>query len=430
MDDIPATTFLVAGRPSAVSAVTDGLKIVVPSKPLLNTLLKWDDVLGANNSQNPTTVTVHTLGKASNGKRYANIVALVATKNDGQQEVERWVQIITFFADPTRAKATVLPCLNDVLLTRTKPRRYMVIVNPASGQSKGVKLFQKVEALFAHANIHVTKVLTERAAHATELATAIDHTQYDALVIVGGDGVIYEVVQGLMQRPDWADVIQIPLAILPAGGGNGLAKSLTESSGEVYSFENCAYLAIKGQPQPLDLATLRSKTATKFIFLSLSWAFLAEMDFESEKYRFAGAQRFTISSLGKILSGKNWSGSFSYVEPTADEVVPTYWADGHDDGRAAPKLTLLPPSAEDPKPETWKTIEGNFSLFWAMNAAWAGTNGLVAPSAEFDDGYMHVVIMPGKVSMAEYMGVFLTLDSGRHVDKPTVQVIKTRYTHR
>ncbi|RHZ31052.1 hypothetical protein DYB37_012799, partial [Aphanomyces astaci] len=420
MDDIPATTFLVAGRPSAVSAVTDGLKIVVPSKPLLNTLLKWDDVLGANNSQNPTTVTVHTLGKASNGKRYANIVALVATKNDGQQEVERWVQIITFFADPTRAKATVLPC---------------------------VKLFQKVEALFAHANIHVTKVLTERAAHATELATAIDHTQYDALVIVGGDGVIYEggpinppscvlqsntliVVQGLMQRPDWADVIQIPLAILPAGGGNGLAKSLTESSGEVYSFENCAYLAIKGQPQPLDLATLRSKTATKFIFLSLSWAFLAEMDFESEKYRFAGAQRFTISALGKILSGKNWSGSFSYVEPTADEVVPTYWADGHDDGRAAPKLTLLPPSAEDPKPETWKTIEGNFSLFWAMNAAWAGTNGLVAPSAEFDDGYMHVVIMPGKVSMAEYMGVFLTLDSGRHVDKPTVQVIKTRYTHR
>ncbi|RLO10474.1 hypothetical protein DYB28_008859 [Aphanomyces astaci] len=203
MDDIPATTFLVAGRPSAVSAVTDGLKIVVPSKPLLNTLLKWDDVLGANNSQNPTTVTVHTLGKASNGKRYANIVALVATKNDGQQEVERWVQIITFFADPTRAKATVLPC---------------------------VKLFQKVEALFAHANIHVTKVLTERAAHATELATAIDHTQYDALVIVGGDGVIYEggpinppscvlqsntliVVQGLMQRPDWADVIQIPLAV-------------------------------------------------------------------------------------------------------------------------------------------------------------------------------------------------------------------------
>ncbi|ETW10223.1 hypothetical protein, variant 1 [Aphanomyces invadans] len=426
MNSLVTDIFTLAGRSVVLSAVADGLKIDVPSKPVNNALLKWEDVLGATNKDKPAGVLLHALVRVNHGKRQERTIALHATAGTDTQEVERWIQIVTFFADPTRVKTETLPTLDHVLQHQPKKRKYLVIINPASGQSKGVKLFQKVEAFFAHSSINVTKLLTERSGHATELATSIDHTLYDALVVVGGDGVIYEVIQGLMKRPDWSEVIQTPLAILPAGGGNGLAKSLTEASGEKYSFETCAYLAIKGQPQALDLATARGKSTESFIFLSLSWAFMAETDLESEKFRFAGSQRFTISALSKIMSGKTWSGSFSYLEPPADEVVPKYWDDVDAKAGAAPKLTLLPPSVEDPKPETWKTIEGDFSLFWAMNTAWAATDGLVAPSAELDDGFMHVVIMPGRVSKAEYMSVLLSIDSGGHVEKPSVQVIKTR----
>ncbi|RHY33982.1 hypothetical protein DYB32_001217 [Aphanomyces invadans] len=345
MNSLVTDIFTLAGRSVVLSAVADGLKIDVPSKPVNNALLKWEDVLGATNKDKPAGVLLHALYDATMMFKPLTIERL----------------------------------------------------------GKGVKLFQKVEAFFAHSSINVTKLLTERSGHATELATSIDHTLYDALVVVGGDGVIYEGQQ-------------CKLAL----------RSLTEASGEKYSFETCAYLAIKGQPQALDLATARGKSTESFIFLSLSWAFMAETDLESEKFRFAGSQRFTISALSKIMSGKTWSGSFSYLEPPADEVVPKYWDDVDAKAGAAPKLTLLPPSVEDPKPETWKTIEGDFSLFWAMNTAWAATDGLVAPSAELDDGFMHVVIMPGRVSKAEYMSVLLSIDSGGHVEKPSVQVIKTR----
>lgn len=48
------------------------------------------------------------------------------------------------------------------------------------------------------------------------------------IVTIGGDGVLFEVMNGIMERPDWKQIINtIPLAIIPGGSGNGLAKSLS-----------------------------------------------------------------------------------------------------------------------------------------------------------------------------------------------------------
>lgn len=52
------------------------------------------------------------------------------------------------------------------------------------------------------------------------------------IVTIGGDGVLFEVINGIMERPDWKHVMKsIPLAIIPGGSGNGLAKSLSFCSG-------------------------------------------------------------------------------------------------------------------------------------------------------------------------------------------------------
>lgn len=47
------------------------------------------------------------------------------------------------------------------------------------------------------------------------------------IIVIGGDGVLYEVINGIMERPDWKNIIKmIPFGIIPGGSGNGLAKSL------------------------------------------------------------------------------------------------------------------------------------------------------------------------------------------------------------
>lgn len=40
-----------------------------------------------------------------------------------------------------------------------------------------------------------------------------------------------QVVNGLMDRPDWESAIQTPLCSLPAGSGNALAASLNHYAG-------------------------------------------------------------------------------------------------------------------------------------------------------------------------------------------------------
>lgn len=54
-----------------------------------------------------------------------------------------------------------------------------------------------------------------------------------------GDGVLprlrppllQQVVNGLMERPDWETAIQKPLCSLPAGSGNALAASVNHYAG-------------------------------------------------------------------------------------------------------------------------------------------------------------------------------------------------------
>ena len=59
--------------------------------------------------------------------------------------------------------------------------------------------------------------------HAEELARDHDFSEYDAIITISGDGLIFEVINGLMNRKD---NLKIPLAALPAGSGNALVTSL------------------------------------------------------------------------------------------------------------------------------------------------------------------------------------------------------------
>lgn len=53
--------------------------------------------------------------------------------------------------------------------------------------------------------------------HAKELALTENLSQFDGIVCVSGDGVLVEVLNGLMDRPDWERAIKMPIGIVPAG---------------------------------------------------------------------------------------------------------------------------------------------------------------------------------------------------------------------
>ncbi|XP_078063799.1 sphingosine kinase 2-like [Mustelus asterias] len=113
-----------------------------------------------------------------------------------------------------------------------KPRRLLLFVNPRSGRSLAMSYCEKhILPMILEANISYNLICTEHQNHARELIQNIELCEWDGIVIVSGDGLLYEVINGLMERPDWEKAIEMPVGILPAGSGNAVAAAVNHNAG-------------------------------------------------------------------------------------------------------------------------------------------------------------------------------------------------------
>ncbi|MBR3528166.1 MAG: diacylglycerol kinase family lipid kinase [Bacteroidales bacterium] len=99
-------------------------------------------------------------------------------------------------------------------------RNILFIVNPVSGIGKQKKIETILENTIDHSLLDYTVRYTERIHHGTELAReAVQQGCFDAIVAVGGDGSVNDVVSGMVGS-------DLALGIIPCGSGNGLARNL------------------------------------------------------------------------------------------------------------------------------------------------------------------------------------------------------------
>lgn len=90
----------------------------------------------------------------------------------------------------------------------------------------------------------------------------------------------------------------MPLGIVPCGSGNGMARSLN-----VHHIGTATHAIIKGHCRRTDMmACTQSGRDTLYAHLVVMWGLVSDIDIESEKYRWAGAARFTMSGIARILS--------------------------------------------------------------------------------------------------------------------------------
>ncbi len=108
-----------------------------------------------------------------------------------------------------------------------RPRRLLVVYNPAAGQRRRRRFEAVLRALRARGCL---LDLRETAApgDAEALARAADPGAADVIVAAGGDGTVNEVVNGLAAPggPGGAQGGRLPLAVLPLGTANVLASEI------------------------------------------------------------------------------------------------------------------------------------------------------------------------------------------------------------
>ncbi|XP_031558593.1 sphingosine kinase 1-like [Actinia tenebrosa] len=389
------------------------------------------------------------------------------------KRAEHWIKtILWLIRNPSIDTAT----LKDKNLP---PRRkLLVLVNPSSGQGKSLKVFQKkVSPMYKESSIDFELLVTEYAGHAKEIGLNLDVEQWDGIVICSGDGLVYELVNGLMNRPDWKRAIQMPIGVIPTGSGNALCYSALYASGEPFDVTAAIFATIIGQTHKLDICTIDTPNDRFFSFLSLTWGIISDVDLESEKHRYLGNARFTVGAVIRIIGLRTYRGRLSYLPMNNehDEVTssvdipkeqlsdldndsPVFHSFGSPSGSFFPDENVkeerlgtdLPSShenavmlqSEKPSvndiskvykhhqgpdtplllpfekhvPANWKTIQGTFILGSSVNLSHLGPDIMAAPEARFGDGVMHITYSKAGISRLKLLSLFNKMEDGSHVE--------------
>ena len=96
---------------------------------------------------------------------------------------------------------------------------WFVIVNPNAGKRKGEKDWLEIAAQLTAAGIQFTNVFTEHRGHAVVLTRKYIENGYRNIIVVGGDGTLNEVVNGMFTQAH-VPTNKITLAMIPVGTGN------------------------------------------------------------------------------------------------------------------------------------------------------------------------------------------------------------------
>ena len=252
------------------------------------------------------------------------------------------------------------------------PPRVTLLVNPAADTGRAGRLSAPVAERLARAGT-VRVVMAESAAGTARLAhRAVADS--DALVVLGGDGTVHQVLPALAETG-------VPLGIVPAGTGNDGAAGLGLPADPLAAADAIAAALGDGRVRLVDLGRVETGTGPRW------WLTVLCAGFDSAVNERANALRWP-------------RGPRRYDLAIAIEAI-----------RLGPRrYTLTLDGTEQVLDATIVTV---------CNTPRYGGGKLIAPDARLDDGVFDVCVI-APVSRRTLAWLAAKLDRGGHVGHPAV----------
>src|ERR1700749_2801837 len=247
--------------------------------------------------------------------------------------------------------------------------RVTVLTNPASGHGNAPHATEKAIARLQQRGIDVVAIVGSDAEHARRLLHAAVDQGTDALVVVGGDGVITDALQALAGT-------DIPLGIIPAGTGNDHAREFGLPTKDPVA---AADIVADGWTGTVDLGRIRdSRGATKWFGTVAATGFDSLVTDRANRMRWPrGRMRYNLAMLAELSQLRLLP--FRLMLDGRDEIVTD--------------LTLA--------------AFGNTRSY--------GGGMLICPNADHADGRLDIT-MVHSASRTRLVRLFPTVYKGRHVD--------------
>ena len=218
-------------------------------------------------------------------------------------------------------------------------KRFYFIINPISGKGNKEEILDLIERNSQRNNYKYEASFTKEANDATKLTEKAIHKGYDAVISVGGDGTLNEIMKALINTGT-------KLGIVPRGSGNGFARHL-------------------GIPMDLDKALdvigqYKYKKIDSSIVNGHPFIMMAGVGFDAEiAWQFAHSDKRGLSTYAKLAIN-----SYNKFEPSNYKLT----IDGVEYNRKALLVSFA-------------------------NGSQYGNNFTISPEAKEDDGLIDVCIL-------------------------------------
>ena len=227
-------------------------------------------------------------------------------------------------------------------------------------------------------------MLSRRPGELTELARHAVEDGATLLVVVGGDGTVHEVVNGVLGA---STPLEVELAVLPRGTGKDFVRSLRIPSG----VDAALAIARNGRPRMVDVGRASYRAWDG----STANAYFAN---------FAGAGISGAIARRANRSSKALGGRISFLAATI--AVFASW-----------KSASVTVEIDDVR------RTGDMFEVLVMNGDYAAGGMWVTPDAEPDDGRLDVLLI-GDVTKADFVRTFPKIYRGKHLSHPKIDLLR------
>lgn len=282
------------------------------------------------------------------------------------------------------------------------PRRRTVglVVNPTAGQGRGRTAGRRTAEALGQAGLDVVDLSAASAVQAAARARAAALDGLDALVVVGGDGMVHLGVNATVGTPT-------PLAVVATGSGNDLAQVLRLPVHDVDASVRQVVVALDHPPRAVDAVHVAP------VVLGGQPRGPGEGQGDGADAPRGGRWYVGVLSLG--------------LDADVNARANTYrWPAGH--GRYV-RAVLACLVGFSPYGYTLTTDDGTQTFRGVLVAVASSPQfggGLrIAPDAEVDDGLLDVVYAT-ELTRRGILRLFPRLYRGGHLAHPAVHVLRTR----
>jgi diacylglycerol kinase (ATP) len=254
-------------------------------------------------------------------------------------------------------------------MRRREIGRITILTNPASGHGNAPHAAEMATTRLRRRGVDVDAIIGNDVEHACRLVDSAVERATDALVVVGGDGVISNVLQALAGS-------DIPLGIIPAGTGNDHAREYGLPTNDPVT---AADIVADGWTETVDLGRIRDRAGVaKWFGTVTATGFDSLVSDRSNRMRWPrGRVRYNLAMLAELSQLRLLP--FRLVLDGRDEIITD--------------LTLA--------------AFGNTRSY--------GGGMLICPNADHADGQLDIT-MVHSASRTRLIRLFPTVYQGSHVD--------------